>query len=99
LVGGVDAGVAVAIDQPRRFMADQPHAMGYEVDVKAMRSGHQDGVRGRKYFHAGTARPDRSPCSLLTFVDVAQEVVELGIWLPHKPHLAKVADVAAVIAA
>ena len=88
------------MDEPRRLVADEPHAMGEKLHVFVM---------GRCFHHllgpaddltAERARLDRLARALLDRIDQAQKVDQLGVGVGLEDgHAAQVADVAMIVAA
>src|SRR5438067_11691621 len=97
VIGGI--GNRAFTGQARRLMGNKTHAVGGEGDDLAVRRLAQR-RRGRRIdLAADRAGPDRPASRLLNGVDVAQEILKLGVRLTEKAHSAEIADITFVVAA
>src|SRR5262245_44477228 len=83
--------------EPRRFMADQSHAVGDEIEIAAMRGGAHELFGGNKNIAAARPLADRPARRLLNCIDRREQILQLRIRIAQNAHPAKVADIAAII--
>src|SRR5258705_3432434 len=98
VVGGRIEHQALA-GQMRSLMTDEPHAVGEKVEMRQLLRASRGLFRRRIDVAAARPRANRLARRLLNGLDLAEQVLKLGVRLADTAHAAEIADIAVIIGA